>query len=235
MASDSNRLLGLTWFREKDYDKAMPHFLAARQAAGGPNPAAPPSGIDRLLEACERRSPLTIDYESSSFEHPALHLGNEHYTARQWESAIKAYDRVIRESRDTEQVAHALLHKGRSYYKLWEYDKALDCYLPFIDKYKDTKAAPAALLRAGVIYTGPMGDFASARRMYHLSLERYPEDKEAARTFNNLLYLDYWEGKLEEALAKSEEYVLRFPNGEFTEFHLTNFQPRLRGEIASQR
>ncbi len=139
-----------------------------------------------ILAGCSKKSDK--DYMDS---------GEKSMQAKNFQSAVKSYESLIKEYPDSKLAPDALvklatLYQNRVDSSLTEeqsFTKAAELFREVYDKYPNSDKAPVALFMSGFVLSNNLGRFDEATKTYKLFLEKYPNNqlaKSAQEELNNM-------------------------------------------------
>jgi TolA-binding protein len=229
LAREAGYRIGLVLFRKGRWEAAREIFEGERHLRGGIDTNAPPTELDRLIAACERKQPLVPSHGlMTAGTASRVNLADTFFTAREYRKAARTYMQVVQARPGTEEAAYCLMQAGRCHNQLHMYQQALRCYEQFLDKYRTSTWADDALIRAGVIYVGPLRSEKKGAAMYEAILERYPKGNQADKALFHLATLAYWHQRKAEAVRLYDSLLKQYPNTKFRQFVEKVQLPRLR-------
>ncbi len=93
-----------------------------------------------------------------------------------FQSAIKAYKKILKKHGDTKRADHAQYKMALIYSNnLHDFDKSIATYLDLMEKYPESKYAAQALFMIGYDYANNIQDLDKAREYYQKFIDSYPE------------------------------------------------------------
>jgi len=121
-----------------------------------------------LLFACgEKQTEEGLFQQATKFE-----------AENNWEEALHAYKKVVRDYPESEDADKALHKSAFIYYNnLKDFNKAIELHKTLIEKYPQSEYLPQATFMVGFIYANDIKDYESAKAAYTEFLEKYPTNE----------------------------------------------------------
>jgi tetratricopeptide (TPR) repeat protein len=215
------------WQAIENYDKAMNYNLSA------PDYACFQKGfsyglVDRHEKKIETMAQLISIYPGSNYVDDALfETGRSYTTLGKTDQAISSFKTLLTDYPNSSYVSKSLLQLGLAYYNMDKGNEALEYYKKVIAGFPSSPDARNALtgiktvyldmndVDAYVNYANSLGDFSN------VSLSE--QDSLMYKAAENV----YMAGNCEKASASLDNYLSRFPNGNFkanAKFYLATCQ-----------
>lgn len=111
-------------------------------------------------------------------EEELFQQGDKFETESNWEEALHAYNKVVRDYPESENADKALHKSAFIYYNnLKDFEKSIELHKTMIESYPESSYLPQAAFMIGFIYANDMNDFDSAKAAYESFLEKYPDNE----------------------------------------------------------
>ncbi|MBI3909857.1 MAG: tetratricopeptide repeat protein [Armatimonadetes bacterium] len=175
--------LGLGHFYSKQYDKALPHLLEAKQ----------------LADKDEKLGPIAYNW-----------LGECYFQLEKWDEAIAAYQAVAERWPASEQAAQATYSLGFCHYRKGNSELAASTWLQVAEKYPQAEVAAEALLRAGETLLG-LKQYALAEKAYQKVLEAYKGSEQSPAAQMGLAWAAFYQKNYPAARAAFEAVAASYP------------------------
>ena len=233
--ADLRYRLGLALLAQQQWEPAKAALEAARTARGGPDENAPPTELDRLIVACEKRQPITPPRAKTLDPiEKQIAKADLMFTAKEYAKAVRVYEKVVTAKPGTEAAAYALMQAGRCYNQLLKYEQALRCYRQFLDKYQQSQWAPDALLRAAVMHAGPLGDVRRGIDLCRQIVTRYPATAGGERAQYYMATSAFWGRRWQEAYEEHQKFLEKYPASEFVPYVLHERLPAIEKHLGNK-
>ncbi|MBO4588143.1 MAG: tetratricopeptide repeat protein [Bacteroidales bacterium] len=155
-------------------------------------------------------------YKESSYSPRAtLEIANTYTVLNNNEMALVYYNKFIKDYPNNSKVKDALLNMGLVHYNLGQNDKALVAFDKLLKKYPGTEESRDALATIKNIYVEQNRVdeyFSYVQRVAKISVSTSEQDSTTFVAAQNR----YFEGDCESSIIGFENYVNKFPNGQYS-------------------
>jgi len=218
---------GLIAYLEQKYDQAIGMFNAANDV-GCPRPyrvvqGTLPTGMERLIAAAQKATPLTPPevLKGDSKAALVLGLGDLYFAAEQWDKARELYHLVYDQqvpSALPPQISWAAFMIARTHF--WESDfaKAKQFYHIVFEKYPQSPWAATALYFNAIMAYSNLHDENETTICLDKLRRDYPKDEMAERATYLIGQLYQWRRDFDNAKAAYDRYLVTLhPSATYTQ------------------
>ncbi len=111
LTKDANHNIGLCYFQQGKFNVAKEVFQ--KELASLPKvEKAPPTGLERLIDACDKKKSYVPEHKTDRFNKAVtvlVNLGDMHFAEKDYKKAANAYRKAMKEVPGTEDAAYALM------------------------------------------------------------------------------------------------------------------------------
>lgn len=218
--SDAWMRVGDCYFMDRSYQKAITAYSNAikldktnadyalfQQGMGY-------GALGDMNQKVECMDELTKKYASSSFYDRALYeKGMAHLSTNDARSAIAAFNKLVNDRPRSAYARQGLMKVGMLYYNDNQYDNALASLKQVVKNYPNTEESREALniIRSICMEQNKTNEFYAFANSNGIQTSVTEQDSVSFATAENF----YQQGKYQDALNASEQYINQFPNGAY--------------------